>query len=125
MCQYSDSLFAAVRILAGDGPIKKRLISAYSEHLDPFNIDEIPEMIRPGFESLRRSMHAVKPLSTEGTILASVRKMSTADASRNARQIVTMFSELVRVKATGERLRAGKTHEPADSPVAGQPSLLN
>ena len=104
MCQSSDKFFAAVRILAGDGPIKKRLISAYGENLDLLPADEIPDVIRPRFEMLRRSMYAVKPLAAESSIVASVRKMSAADASHCATHIVTMFSELVRVKATGERL---------------------
>lgn len=105
MCQFSDKFFSAVRILAGDGPIKKRLFLAYSDHLDMLPETDMPESIRPRFEILKHSMHAVKPISEESPILASVRKMSSTEASRCATQIVAMFSELVRVKSTGERLR--------------------
>ena len=106
MCQFSDKFFSAVRVLASDGPIKKRLVLAYSENLELLSEDEIPTTIRPKFEILRRAMHSVKPTATESPILASVRKMSIVEANRCATSIVSMFSELVRVKTTGEKLRS-------------------
>jgi len=105
MCQFSNKFFSAVRILAGDGPIKTRLFLAYSDHLDMLPETDLPDSIRPRFEILKHTMHTVKPISEESPILASVRKMSSAQAGHCATQIVAMFSELVRVKSTGERLR--------------------
>jgi hypothetical protein len=105
MCQLSDKFYAAVRTLAGDGPIKVRLMSAYCENLESLSEDDIPESIRQRFELLRRAMHFVKPNFSESVVFASVRKMSAADATRHAAHIVAMFSELVRVKSTGERIR--------------------
>jgi hypothetical protein len=105
MCQFSNKFFSAVRILAGDGPIKTRLYVAYSDHLDMLPEADMPDSIRQRFEILKHAMHTVKPASDESPILASVRKMSSAEAGRCATQIVAMFSELVRVKSTGERLR--------------------
>ena len=43
-------------------------------------------------------------MATKGAVVASVRKMSPGEAAGCASLIVAMFSELVRVKATGERL---------------------
>jgi hypothetical protein len=105
MFPFADRFFAAVRVLAGTGPIKKRLIKAYSENLEQLPKIDIPECIRPQFELLWRNIHAIKPLANEGPIIASVRKMSASDANRCAASIVTMFSELVSDKATGEPLR--------------------
>jgi len=105
MFPFSDNFLSAVRILAGAGPIKKRLISAYTEFLGPMPKFDIPESIRPQFEALWRAMHSAKPLALESPVVASVRKMSTAEASRCATSIVTMFSELVRDKMTGEPLQ--------------------
>jgi len=102
--QFSTKFFSAVRTLTAAGPIKKRLISAYSDNLESLPKSEIPECIRLRFESLWRSTHSVKPLATEGSIVASVRKMSTTEATRCAASIVAMFSELVSDKATGEPL---------------------
>jgi hypothetical protein len=105
MFPFSDKFLSAVHILAGSGPIKKRLILAYTEYLGPMPKFDIPESIRPQFEALWRAMHSTKPTSSESVIVASVRKMSTAEAARCAVSIVTMFSELVRDKETGEPLQ--------------------
>jgi hypothetical protein len=106
MIPFSDNFLAAVRTLAGGGPIKKRLIAAYIENLGPMPKFDIPESIRPQFEALWRSMHSARPsTSSEDPVIASVRKMSAAEANRCADSIVTMFSELVCDKATGEPLR--------------------
>ncbi|MAF83640.1 MAG: hypothetical protein CL797_06000 [Chromatiales bacterium] len=94
MHQHTDKFFAAVRTLSGNGPIKKRLISAYDDNLAHLPSDELPKSIRSRFELLRRTMLSVKPLGAESPVLASVRKMSIADANRCANQIVAMFSEL-------------------------------
>lgn len=104
MCQFSDKFYAAVRTLSGEGSIKKRLAAAYDDHLGLIADDEIPEIIRPRFELLRRQMHSVKPIGRESAVVASVRKMSASDAAGCANLIVAIFSELVRVKTTGERL---------------------
>ena len=120
MCQYSDKFFSAVRALAGDGPIKQRLFKAYSENLDLLSEDNMPESIRPRFELLRETMHSIKPTSVESPILASVRKMSATEASRCAVNIVSMFSELVRVKSTGERLRLKKNGAAAKQAPAAE-----
>jgi len=125
MCQFSDKFFSAVRILAGDGPIKKRLYLAYSDHLDMLPETNMPESIRPRFELLKHSMHSVKPMSEESPILASVRKMSSVEASRCATQIVAMFSELVRVKSTGERLRVKSSAKKSAVVVPEHLSTLN
>jgi hypothetical protein len=105
MFPFSDRFLSAVRILAGSGPIKKRLIWAYTEYLGPMPKFDIPESIRPQFEALWRTMHSTKPTSSESPVVASVRKMSTEEANRCAISIVTMFSELVRDKETGEPLQ--------------------
>ncbi len=105
MCQLSDNFYSAVRALAADGPIKSRLARAYTDNLAILAEEDVPESIRPRFLVLRQAMKMVKPTGTEDPVTASVRKMSAAEASRYAASIVAMFSELVRVKATGERVR--------------------
>jgi len=126
MCQFSDKFYAAVRTLSGDGPIKRRLATAYGDNLVLISDDEIPEAIRPRFELLRRQMHSTRPMGQESPVVASVRKMSAAEAAGCASLIVAMFSELVRVKATGERL--GLLRREREKPPIGDgrnPASLN
>ncbi|MBN8279166.1 MAG: hypothetical protein J0M16_00975 [Gammaproteobacteria bacterium] len=112
MDQVADRFYAAVRTLAGDGPLKQRLIGAYVGHLESIAEDEVPEAIRTRFEALRAAMAAVPPTEKETAVQVSVRKMSPAEAARLVRSVIAMFAELVRVKGTGERLGAG------DGPLA-------
>ncbi len=105
MLPFSEIFFSAVCTLAGRGSLKDRLISAYTEYLEPLPKGELPENIRHQFESLWRMMHSAKPSSTESPVIASVRKMSTTEANRCASRIVAMCGELVRDKTTGEPLR--------------------
>jgi hypothetical protein len=126
MCQFSDKFYAAVRTLSGDGAIKTRLAAAYAENLELISEDEVPEIIRPRFDLLRREMHSAMPIGSESAVVASVRKMSLTDASGCANLIVAIFSELVRVKSTGERLNSRR--DDAEQPTVGNgrdPATLN
>jgi hypothetical protein len=125
MYQHSDKFYAAVRTLSGNGPIKKRLTSAYDDNLAHLPVDELPESIRPRFEKLRRTMLSVKPSGAESPVLATVRKMSPVDANRCANQIVAMFSELERIKSSDKRHgQPSAGTQPADL-AAGRYRSLN
>lgn len=87
---------AAVSVLAGDGHIKQRLISAFQENLVEIEDDKLPNGVRKGFRNLRKRMHGVAPLNGEGAILASVRKMSAMEASDCAISVVSLYSDLLR-----------------------------
>lgn len=98
MTNYVDRFFAAVTVLSGNGHIKQRLIKAYEEHLDDIDEDELPIASKQTFADLRQSLHSVSPLNGEGPVCASVRKMSPADASECASQVVMLFAELARLR---------------------------
>jgi hypothetical protein len=112
MTPVADRFFAAIRTLTGDGPVKQRLIDAYVQHLECLPGQDLPEIIRPRFEALRTALNAATPTEKETSVQVSVRKMSQADAARLVRSILAMFSELVRVNATGERLEGATTRRP-------------
>ena len=126
MCQFSDKFYSAVRTLSGDGTMKDRLASAYAENLDVMSDEDVPDIIRPRFELLKRQMHTAKPNGRESAVVASVRKMSSDEAAGCAGLIVAMFSELVRVKSTGERLTL-MPHEPEEraNGTSREPATLN
>lgn len=125
MCQFTDSFYSAVRTLAGDGHVKQRLLLAYTDNLDTLPDGEVPDSIRSRFAMLREAMHAARPLGNESPMVASVRKMSAADASSHAASIVAMFSELVRVKATGERLRVVSSNDADEADDIAVRAALN
>jgi len=102
MNKHTDLFYSAVRTLAGAGSLKKRLVTAYDDNLAHLHAEELPQNIRPSFEKLRVTMFSVKPLSSESPVLASVRKMSTAEANRCANLIVAMYKEMNRGKDQNE-----------------------
>jgi hypothetical protein len=124
MCQISDRFFSAARTLTGDGPIKQRLVSAYSEYLQDLHEDQVPDSIRGKFESLRQAVTSVEPANGESAVHASVRKMSPVDAQRYATSILLMLSELVRVKGTGERLAFVKANAPRPPVVESEQTAV-
>ncbi len=103
---------AAVSVLAGDGHIKQRLISAFQDNLAEIEDDMLPNGVRKGFQDLRQRMNGVAPLNGEGHIRASVRKMSAIEASECAHSVVSLYGDLLR-HADASDMSAGITAEDA------------
>lgn len=95
MSYHVDRFYAAVSALAGHGHIKQRLIRAYEENLAEINEDELPITVRESFADLKNQMYRVTPLNGEGSICASVRKMSIDEASECATTLVALYREIM------------------------------
>lgn len=92
---HVDRFDAAVRILAGDGNVKDRLLKAFEENLDAIPDDEMPSALKTDFQALRSRMTRVKPHGGEGAICASVRKMSAQEASSCAVSVVSLYGSML------------------------------
>jgi len=97
-----DCFYAAVAALAGDGHIKQRLISAFQDNLEPLDADDLPGALREQFSGLKDRLHSVDPANGEGSVCATVRKMSVDEASRCAQSVVKLYAELNRLGAVLE-----------------------
>lgn len=102
MTDHVDRFHAALTVLAGHGHIKQRLVKAYETHLAEIHEDELPIAMKQSFADLRLEMHRVSPLNGEGSICASVRKMSLTQASDCAGQIVSLYGEISRASDTSQ-----------------------
>ena len=91
-----DSFHAAASVLVGHGHIKQRLMKAFEDHLDAIDEDEVPEGRRNVFAEIQKSMHRVAPLNGEGSVCASVRKMSPVEAGDCAIKILAIYREMLR-----------------------------
>ncbi len=96
MTNHVDRFHAALTVLAGHGHIKQRLMKAYEDNLAGINEDELPISLKQSFADLRQQMYSVTPLTGEGPVCASVRKMSFTEASDCAALVVTLFREIAR-----------------------------
>ena len=97
-----DRFFAAVLVLAGNGHIKQRLRKAFEENLADLHDEDLPASATKAFARIGRQMHQVAPLNGEGSVCASVRKMSPIEAGECAESIVTLYSELLRKADDGQ-----------------------
>lgn len=91
-----DSFHAAASVLVGHGHIKQRLMKAYEDYLDAIDESEVPERRRPAFAAVQKAMHRVAPLNGEGSVCASVRKMSPVEAGDCAITILSIYREMLR-----------------------------
>ena len=66
------------------------------DHLDAIDEDEVPEGRRNVFVEIQKSMHRVAPLNGEGSVCASVRKMSPVEAGDCAIKILAIYREMLR-----------------------------
>lgn len=96
MTDHMDRFQAAVKVLAGHGHIKQRLIDAFQANLDDIEADELPLSVKQGFADLKHLLHRVAPLNGEGPVCASVRKMSVTEASDCAISVVSLYDEILR-----------------------------
>ena len=98
MKHHVDRFYSAVAVLAGDGPIKQRLISAYSDNIDSISEEEIPLPLQNDFLELRHELNREAPLNGEGAVCATVRKMSIDEASRCASRLLALYTELLKLR---------------------------
>jgi len=92
----ADRFHSAVMVLAGDGHVKQRLERAYEENLAELSEDELPQDLHGDFCALRNRMTSVQPVTGEGPIRATVRKMSAKEASHCAVSVISMYGEMMR-----------------------------
>jgi hypothetical protein len=90
-------------ILAGDGNVKQRLQRAYEENLATLSEDDLPGDLHGDFFALRSRMTSVPPVTGEGPVRATVRKMSTKEASHCAVAVISMYGEMIRRSANATR----------------------
>lgn len=102
MRQITDRFLAAVKLCVGADPIKKRLAEAWISELEGIGISELPEQLRPEFRRLRQAMNRADPLPHESAAIASARKMSARQATRQTLRIMRLSHELTRISLQTE-----------------------
>lgn len=95
-----EKLQQATLCLSQDGPIKDRLAAAYDAHLNAVEAESLPENLREDFGALCAALHREAPQVRESAVRASVRKMSTHEASSYAAMVVRLFAAMARMETT-------------------------
>jgi hypothetical protein len=121
MEHHVDRFYSAALVLAGNGHIKQRLVTAYEANIEGIDEQDIPEGLRENFVTLRNRLHCEEPVAGEGPVSATVRKMSVDEASRCAQTMLSLYSELMKLRTT---LKQPSRLEPHDDKGAKQPVLV-
>jgi hypothetical protein len=111
MKETIESLQLATLQLTQEGPLKERLLLAYSEQLLHIDSLRLPEFLREDFDALHAAMHSAVPQPRECQIRASVRKMSNAEVRTHAALVVRVFAAVARGEAgtTNSTSRGART----------------
>ena len=95
MSQIVERFAAAVQILVGDGPLKQRLMTAYTDCLEDLQQVELPVPGKHEFNRLHAELHRGTAVGNVDCVRATVQKMSSREAHGHARTIVRLHSQLL------------------------------
>ena len=87
-----ESLLGATLALTTSGPIKQRVISSFSDHLENLDAAALPRDARVAFRDLVQRLTAARPMRGDTAVAATVRKMSNQEAEACAEAIVRLMS---------------------------------
>ena len=105
MSELTMRLEAAVHALMDDGPIKRRLVTAYVNSLEDLTPVMLPSEASETFMQLQEALNVVDPAGRASRVQASVQKMSQADASAHARTILELYRLVVLAARRGDHLK--------------------
>jgi hypothetical protein len=81
-------------------------MKAFEDYLEAIDEAEIPVARRKAFVDVQQAMHRVAPLNGEGSVCASVRKMSPVEAGDCAITILSIYRDMLRdADESGPELR--------------------
>lgn len=117
MSQIAERFEAAVQALVGDGPIKNRLLTAYSDYLEDLQQVDLPIPGRIELTELHEALHRVAPVGKIDGVKASVQKMAPAEAWWHAQTIVRLYTEVLAMeRGAGEAADLGLAPEIEEPP---------
>lgn len=117
MAYLTGNFRDAVRVLSGSGPVKQRLIQAFTTHLDELHDDELPSDAKAAFTELRSRLYQAKPMNGETAIRASVRKMSPTEAAYCAEVVVQLFEQSLEQELNGRPLHLVDSEQPGGAAI--------
>jgi hypothetical protein len=90
-----EKFTAGLNILAGEGPVRQRLLDAYTEQVHHARSDkQVPPPMSKRIEALNQRMTRVAPKGEEGSIAATVAAMTDDEVVAAAHEIVRIALDL-------------------------------
>jgi hypothetical protein len=104
MASLSERLEAAAIIIAGSEAIKDRLYRAWSLHLSDLQSRDFPRDLRDDFIAIQDALCRERALAGDTVLKASLRKLSSNEATRFATTIVRAYGQVATLKSAHEQL---------------------
>ena len=95
MSAVKDSFHKALVMLTSHENAKTRLTRAWVDELEALALDDLPDSIREQFHRMRERLTARRPVNNEHPIVATIRKMSSAEAATFGHEIVGMYASVM------------------------------
>jgi hypothetical protein len=101
MTEIWDQFRSASMALVGPGPVKQRLCEAYLKHLRTIAAADPPRELQAEYAALAEALHCSGAVGGLNGVEVTVRKMSEAEAAREAARILGIFATLCGGSARG------------------------
>lgn len=95
MSAVKDSFHKALVMLTGHENAKTRLTRAWVDELESLSLDDLPDSIREQFHRMRERLTSRRPVNNEHPIVATIRKMSSAEVANFGHEIVGMYASVM------------------------------
>lgn len=102
----SAQLEAAVVGLTGNGALKDRLYTAWCEHLDGIDVQDLPDETQDEYAAMVAVMHGARALPGDSVVRASIRKFSNEEAARYAALVLRVWRLRIQELASASRAPA-------------------
>lgn len=99
MASLTEKLEAAAYALTGSGTVKERLARAYGSQLADLHPNDFPREFRAEFQQLIDALHRERALPGDTVLKASLRKLSSEQATHFAMLIVRAYGRVAALKS--------------------------
>ena len=98
-----DKFHGAALLLAGAGPVKQRLLSAYKTHVSGIDVEHLPRELRAEFNALTAALTAGRAVGGLGVVEATVRKLSDGQAASYAARFIALYGLVAQAQGRAQR----------------------
>jgi len=98
-----EIFYKAMPCLASpDSSIQDRLLWAWQSQLIVLRIEELPEDLQAEFQKLHDELTSVEPAADEGTLQATIKRLSDEKAFEYVKRVIDMYDSIARREGAAE-----------------------
>ena len=91
-----EKFHQAIHSLAGSGSQRERLVNAYVFNITHVKVEEVPKEIQEEFQKFTKDMTCIPAKGSEGSVQATVNKMTEIEVIQMIERIISMHDTITR-----------------------------